>query len=368
MNIKLFLCCVLCASYSFAENIEDVLRRNQKSAVLMFPSGDAGKFSLLQKAALQGDLAAQEQIPAMMLGHLQSVYGVLSKRGGLLFSVRRLNAGYDQAENNYVMNLNEFFEATTDDVRVEKDSFELHTKAGASFPVRYLRYKSSEKAVKVTDTSGTQWIQLVDLTDSDRRFVESALADEIFESEGSFEISTEDSRNGGVRRGEKGKIHHINKETGEELKGAFVSTASKGIGRKIILVNNGPFPLKNLTVEYQSFAEQTIMRLPKYFPSDYRCVGFVAVKSLEPGERKEIELKLPATVDAKQETIHSGDYEFYRVIPSDCNQRSEGRMNGVRIKVHRFTPYGERLVREYQSTGVPSTEWINVAPTEKDIR
>jgi hypothetical protein len=140
------------------------------------------------------------------------------------------------------------------------------------------------------------------------------------------------------------------------------------VTRKIILTNKGNFPLENLVIEHQSFAEQTIMKMPKDFPSDYRCAGFFAVKSLAPGERKELELKLPETVDAKQESINTGDYEYSMVLPPDVNKRSEGRINGIWVKVHRFTPYGESLTREYKSAGVPSAEWENVAPTGADIR
>lgn len=150
--------------------------------------------------------------------------------------------------------------------------------------------------------------------------------------------------------------------------GAFVSAASQGIVRKIILENESRFPLENLVVEYQSFAEQTIIKMPKDFPSDYCCAGFFEIKSLGPGEKKELVLKLPETVEEKQETIHSGDYEFYRVIPADCNPKSEGRINGIRVKIHRFTPYGEQLTREYKSAGVPHVDWMNVAPAGADIR
>lgn len=316
---------------------------------------------------MKGEFAAQKEISSLLTTHLRSVYGVLARQGGLLFSVRRPVRGYDKAASNYAVNIAEFFEATTDTVRVKKSNFEVAAMEGTLCQVSVLNYKPAGAMIEVKKNGQEQWLALADLCAADRRFVENALADEAFESSNDLIISSEDSRSDGASL-EKEKVSSTHYLTGEKVEGSFASASMKDLSRSIVLENKGRFPLENLVVEHQSFAEQTIMKRPKDFPSDYRCAGFFVVKSLAPGERKELKLTLPEMVEAKQETIHTGDYEYYRSIPSDCNQKSEGRMNGIWVKVHRFTPYGERLTREYKSAGIPSAEWINVAPTGAEIR
>lgn len=368
MNIKIFSYFFLLASVASAENIESLVRKNQKAAIPEFLAGHTAEFSSLQKAALNGDVSAQEKIPSLLTAHLRSVYGILNKQGGLLFSVCRPVRGYDEAAKNYAVNIAEFFEATTDDIRVAKSDFEVTAKDGAVYQIGLLKYKTDGAMIEVKKNSRAQWIALADLCDKDRRFVENALADEAFESSGDFEIFGSDSRNEEGENKDRDKVSYKSSSTGEKVEGAFASASTKGIARRIILENKGNFPIKNLMVEYQSFAEQTIMKRPKDFPSDYCCAGFAEVPFIAPKEKKELVLKLPDVVNAKQETIHAGDYEYSLVLPPDVNWRSEGRMNGIRVRVHRFTPYGERLTRAYESAGTPSTEWINVAPTGVDIR
>lgn len=370
MKSKLFAVLLLltwgfCA---FAENIETLLKRSQKNALPKFPAADTKAFDALQKAAQDGDPAAQKKLPAMLNAHVQAVYRTLSKNRGLLFSVREPISGYDDATNNYAVNLNNFFSETSGRVKIKKRDFTVTATNGTVFDIRYPTFKSAGAAVEAMKDGKPVWVALSDLTAADKYFLENIFADEGFESSGQFVISSEDSSREEVSRSQKDKVSGTHEETGEKVVGSFVSAATEGISRKIILENGGSFPLENLVVEYQSFAEQTIMKMPKDFPSDYCCAGFFEVKSLGPGEKKELVVHLPETVTAKQETIHSGDYEFYRVIPSDCNQKSEGRINGIRVKIHRFTPYGEKLTREYQSAGVPPVDWINVAPAGADIR
>jgi hypothetical protein len=273
--------------------------------------------------------------------------------------------GFEEPENNYALNIAEFFEETTDEVRVRKRGFEVHTLDGASFPVSYLQYKSSSKAIQVKNGAETSLIPLAELTEKDRFFVRNALADESFDSR-KFDIAVDDKR---LRAEDKEtKKRNIHFDNGETINESFSSAEAKGMNRSIVLENQGRHPLKNLIVEYQAFVEQTIMKMPKDFPEDYRCVGCFEVASLAPGEVKRLPLKLPATINAKMESVNDGDYEYSIVLPSDVNQKSKGRMNGIWVKVHRITPYGERLTREYKSSGVPSTDWENVAPTGADIR
>jgi len=370
MKIKIFTSVLffIGATYASAVTIEALVARSQKNALPEFPTEDTKEFRALQEAAQKGTGVDQEKLTSMLMSHIGKVYTPLEKNGGILFSVRRPVNGYDEASKNYAVNLESFFAETTDRIKIEKRDFMVTATNGTVWHVGYLEYKPSDASIEVSKDGKTSWIALADLKTNDKRFVENACADEVFKSSGEFEISSADSRSGDETLGQKDKVSHVNAETGEKVVGSFVATAAKGISRKIVLENKGSFPLGNLVVEYQSFVEQTIMKLPKDFPSDYRCVGYLKVPALAPGEKKELVLNLPETVTAKQTTVQSGDYEFYRVIPADLNQQSEGRMNGVWVKVHRFTPYGERLIREYKSSGVPDVEWANVAPVGADIR
>ena len=349
-------------------NMEALVKQNQKNALPKFPIADTKAFGALQKAAQSGDLAAQEKLPAMLVSHMKAVYLPLSKNRGLHFSMRDPVRGYDDSTNNYAVNLNNFFDETTGQVKIKKRDFTVAATNGTVFNIRYPRYKSATASVEVMKDGKTLWVALSDITAADKYFLENIFADEGFDSSGEFLVSSEDSSKEEASRVKRDKVSSTHEETGEKVEGSFVSASVEGISRKIILENGGSFPLENLVVEYQSFVKQTIMRMPKDFPSEYCCAGFFEVKSLRPGEKKELVIDLPETVDAKQATINTGDYEYYRFIPSDCNQKSEGRINGIWVKVHRFTPYGEKLTREYKSTGVPSVDWINVAPAGADIR
>jgi hypothetical protein len=351
-----------------AVNMEVLIKQNQKGSSPKFPVDSVRAFGALQESAQSGDFAAQKKLQTMLASRIQVVYASLVKSGGLLFSVRRPIKGYDDTLNNYAVNLESFFEETTGQVRVRKHDFVVTATNGTVLQISYPEYKSADTSVEVSKDGKTCWVALSELNAPDRKFVENALADEVFKSSGEFEISSVDSRNAEASRGNKDQTSRIHEETGEKIEGAYTVTAVQGISRSIILENKGRFPLENLVVEYQSFAEQIVMKLPKDFPSNFRCVGFFEIESLKPGEKKELPLKLPEIVEAKQQNIQAAEYEYYRVIPSDLNQQSEGRMNGVWVKVRRLTPYGERLTREYKSAGVPDVEWANVAPVSVDIR
>lgn len=356
------------ASAGFSETIEDVLKRTQRVRELTFPETDmSDQFESLQEKTEEGDVAAQKQLQELLHKRIRQVYAPIKRQGGLFFSCRKPEKGFDEADSNYAINLEEFFEETCDDVRVRKKNFKVKSKDGFSFSVKFLKYRTEDDAIEVTGGGESRWLPLADLTEKDRAFVRSALADEIFESSSGFEISSEDQRLGEVDSELRDKVSHINKETGEKVHGAYEKTEAEGLSRWIVLENKGLVPLKNLIVEYQSFAEQMIMKLPRDFPEDYRCVGMMEVGEIAPGEVKRIKLSLPDIITAKQQTIIQGGYEFYREIPSELNQESKGRMNGVWVKVHRLTPYGERLTREYESSGVPSADWESVAPTYAEL-
>jgi hypothetical protein len=370
MKNKFFLNLIVLAgaAYVSAANFETLIKQHQKATAPKFPVVPAKDVSVLQEAAQTGDVVAQKKMQTMLLSRVQEVYAPLVKNGGILFSVRRPVKGYDDALNNYAVNLESFFEETTGQVRVRKHDFTVTATDGTVFQVGYPEYKPAEASIEASKDGKNRLVRLSELNATDRQFVENALADEIFKSSGEFEISSVDSRSEEERRGSKDNVSGVSQSTGEKVTGSFVATAAKGISRSIILENKGKLPLENLVVEYQSFAEQIVMKLPKDFPSDYRCVGFIKVEAITPGEKKELKINLPETVEAKQQNIQTDGYEYYRVIPTDLNQQSEGRINGIWVKVHRFTPYGERLTREYKSSGVPDVEWNYVAPVCVDIR
>ncbi len=367
MKYKIFLCSLLSVFTAFASTMDELVRQNQKLVAPVFASGPVKEFSTLQSAAAGGDEAAQKKIADLPVRHLKTVYGQLNRQGGLLFSVRRPVKGFDSSDKNYAVNIDEFFEKTTAGVTVNKKGFEVHTQTGAVFSVSYPKYKPSEKAIEVKAGAELRWLPLSELAAADRRFVENALADDSFSSSGELKISIDDKRDDDSSYKDK-SVSNIHRDTGEKVEGSFTQTKAEKTVRKIVLENTGEFPLGNLVVEYQSFIDQVLMRMPKEFPKEYRSVGFFTVPSLAPGEKKELLVNLPETLDAIQTTISTGSYEYSYVIPPTLNNKSEGRVNGIWVRVHRFTPYGEQLTREYKSAGVPSVEWDCVAPVRADTR
>ncbi|MCU0858577.1 MAG: hypothetical protein MUC65_09270 [Pontiellaceae bacterium] len=321
----------------YGVTIPDLVKRVQNDDP-KFPPVNVEEFKSLQAAAVEGDALAQAKVVDFSIGHMEVVYAPLQKCGGLLFSVRKPVEKYNDASSNYALNLAAFFEGTTDKVRIKKQKFEVKTKDGFSYLVATPRYRKKEEAIEVTVGTGVQSVPLADLSDADRRFVESALADQAFKSD--LKISFEDSRS-------EGEI---------EVKD-FYTEQTETVSRKIILKNEGELPLENLVLEYQSFVEQMIFRMPKDFPTDYRIAGWIKVPFLAPGETKEFPLDLPSTVAQKPEIIQKGDGRYYRPIPPELNNLGEGRMNGTWVKVYRFTPYGERLERECKSSGSSSGKW-----------
>ncbi len=360
---------LVCAgSLAFAENIPNVVKRFQKKPLPALPAARTGEFASLQEKALKGDSAAQRQIATLLESQVSAVYSIMSKNGGLVFSLRKPKSGfYDSVTDNYALNVEKLFAATADQVKVKKRDFEVHMTGGETGVVRLLKYRPLDEAIEIQKNGRPQWVALTNLTDPDRFFVKSGLEDKIFESESALTFSVDDSRLGEVGSGER-KVAGVSHGSGEYREGVLQSSSMQGVERRIVIENNGKFPVGNLLIEYQSFAEQQIIEYPKEFPTDYRCVGLLTVKSIPPGEKISLPLNMPDIVSAKLETFESGDYVYYQKIPSDCQQTSSGRMNGVWLKVSRITPYGERLVREYKSSGVPPTEWNSVAPVNADVK
>ncbi len=368
MKIKLFLGVLSLAGLLSAETIETIVERNQKTALPAYPETVPVNFAGLQKKAVAGDDDAYLKVPQISITRIWAVYKVLSAHRGLLFSVRKPVRGYDTAKNNYAVNIEEFFAATSDGIRIKKNGFDVCTSNGVIYSVTGLNYSPADSSIEVKNGSVSSRISLNQLTAADRRFVENALQDEIFDSSSSFLISSQDARSDGESK-QGDKVSGTYRATGEKVSGAFSSSSENKLSRKIILENKGSLPLENLVIEYQSFAEQTLMKWPSDFHDEYCYAGYFEVKSLAPGAKKELDLTaLPVTVNAKQESINTGTTEYSVVIPAGLNKQSEGRMNGIRMRVHRFTPYGERLTREYKSAGVPSLEWSCVAPTTAELK
>lgn len=369
MKYKIFLFSLLAACTGYSTGLDVLVAQNQKAAAPVFPAAVkfVREFKLAQPLALRGDAEAQKKIPELLIRQFELVYSRMARQGGLLFSVRRPVKGFEAAENNYAVNLAGLLEDTAEQVKVSKKDFSVQSKDGAVYSVLYPKYKPSEQAIEVKSDAGARWLPLADLKPSDRLFVQNALADESFASTSDFSISIADHRSDGTS-GEGKKISAMHEDTLETVEGSFVQRSTKQVGRKIVLENNGPFALENLVIEYQSFITQVLMGLPQDFPKDYRHAGFLLVKSLAPGEKKTIALELPETVTADLKTIITSQHEYSMIMDADKNQKSEGRINGIWVKVHRFTPYGECLTRETKTGGVPSVEWCNVAPVSADIR
>ncbi len=366
---KLAGCVVAMVAFcSFADDIQGIVAENLKKCLCDFPVVDSETFSELQSCAAGGDSEAQDKLFPLLSGHVEEVYSGINEQGSLLFSVRRAKKGfYDEASNNYAANIEMLFEETTDDVHIKKQNFSVETLDGSEYQISYPRYKCATESIEVLKDSQRTQVKLADLTEPDYRFVESALMDAQFKSRSDFVIEVDDSRLGEVGHDED-RLHNARFSNGERVSGVLERSSMEGIRRCIILENRGALPVENLIVEYQSFAEQQIIEYPKDFPTDYCCAGYRIVKSIQPDERLELPLDLPTVVQARTESFEDGDYIYYRNIPSDCNQRSKGRMNGLWVKVHRITPYGERLEREYKTSGVSSKKWAQVIPVSVDIR
>lgn len=338
-----FLWVVLFAAAGFGDTIEALVNKNLGKSAPTFPTANTSGFKALQTSAAEGDASAQKEMVGFLIGHIEKVYAPLQSHSGLFFSLRKPIAGYDDAASNYAVNLEEFFAATTDKVRVTKKKFEVKTKEGVSLPIETLKYRDRDESIAVKTGEETTWVPLADLTDLDRCFVVSALKDHTFES--NLEISSEDSKS----REESRLVNYQRRR---------LTT----IDRKITLENNGLLPLENIVVEYQSFTKQNIILTPEKMPSDYRSVGFIKVPLLKPGEKKEFALDLPGVESQKPEAVSRGNITYFIEVPRGQKRSGDGNIQGVWVKAHRFTPYGERLEVEYKSACVPSTKWTYVTP------
>jgi len=367
MKLIWMITVMMVASLVISDSMPNLIGQNRKSPLPKFPSVEAESFEDLQKAAAEGDLPASVELYSLVSKHVHVVYKSLKKGGGLLVSCRRPSRDFDDPENNYAVNLEEFFEETTDDVRIRKRDFKVHALDGSEYTVSFLDYDPANKAVKVKDGEKSRWIPLAELAEKDRVFVENALADDLFKSR-SFEITIDDKR----LRGEEMKTSEYKVAFSDGTRkdsSDFEKAKSEAINRTIVLENRGNFPLENLIVEYQVFAEQTVMGLPDDFPEDYRCVGFLEVASLAPGKVKDLPLELPVVVNKQLEDNVDGNTRYSVSYPSGINDHSKGRINGIWVKVHRITPYGERLMVDHKSSGTPSSaKWTAVAPVSDDIR
>ena len=341
--------------------------KNLRARIPTFPTPEIGDFKALHQAALMGDSESSDALYQRVSEYFKAVYTPLEAGRGLHFSVRRPVKGYDEATQNYAVNLKEFLDETTDSIRVTKKRFSVTTRNGESFPISYLRYKPSGQLIQTKNPDGSiHWLPLDELCDNDRRFVESAFADEVFDSR-QFSISVE------LNRLEEKELDaeevEILFDNGQRFSSSsFYTFWTTGVECEIVLENKGYFPVDNLLIEYQAFAEQLIMMMPEDLPEDYRCVGYLEVDSIAPGETKRLLVELPETVEARTESRTSGNTEYSIVFPPDICSESKGRMNGVWVKVHRITPYGERIEREEESAGVPSVKWENIVPAAADIR
>ncbi|NNJ71034.1 MAG: hypothetical protein HKP10_07075, partial [Kiritimatiellales bacterium] len=337
-----------------------------KLPILEFPAVETGQFEARHEAAAGGDISAMKELYSQVSRHIHDVYSPLEKNGGLLFSCRKPLKEFDDPENNYAVNLEHFFEETTDDVRIRKRGFKVQALDGSEYTVSFLEYNPADAAVKVKDGEESRWMPLTELVEKDRMFVENALMDDLFDSR-SFEISIDDRR----LRGEEMKTSNYKVAFSDGTRkdsSDFEKAETKAINRTIVLENEGKFPLKNLIVEYQVFVEQTIMGISDDFPEDYRCVGFFEVASLAPDEVKRLPLELPAVVNKQLQDQTSGNTRYSVSYGPGKNNYSEGRINGVCVRVHRITPYGERLMVDHKSSGTPSAKWTAVAPVGADIR
>lgn len=349
------------AGASWSADIPSLVKKNIKVPPPAFSQTASTAFLEAQQKAAAGDAAAQKLVFSIVHQHLRQVYAKLKNQQNLLFSVRKLEEGFDSETDNYAVNIDRFFENTTDTVRVKKRNFTVRDLAGKEFKISRVRYNAEDQSVEAYDGTRKTRLRLAELQERDRDLVLNALKDEQFGSEQALTIRVEDERLGEVGKKESGYSGYV-KATGEYVSGSLRSSSSEGISRVVILENTGDLTVDNLLLEYQSFADQKIMGFKKDFPEEYCCAGYRAVEALPPGKTVQIELKLPNVVEAKEKTIETDQYEYYLNIPGDCHRASEGRMNGIRLRLHRITPFGERLTREFQSPGVPAREWTHVAP------
>lgn len=352
---------------AFATATEALAKPSEKS--IKKKSGGAVatlSFEELCSAAQNGDAAAQKAVAEFLRSRSRDVYAAMQSYGNLFFSVRKPVKGQDTAKTNYAVSLADFFKASCDTVKVPKRNFKVKTLDGSSYQVTSLQYLASQQTLGVKDGELSKSIPLAKLTELDRVFVQSALTDHLFEST-QFKIEVKDGRS--VEKFVEGAIVNVTSDAGSTRKGRISGVIAESTPRTITLINKGDFPLENLFVEYQSFAEQVILMFPKDFPEDYRIVGMVEIPVLMPGESKEIPVELPEIITSKAQSVTIGLEDYDVNFPPDVNSISQGRNNGIFVKVHRFTPYGERIEREYKSSGVPpSTKWEYMAPVNVDIR
>ena len=343
-----------------AARIDQQMGWNQKKSDPIFPVAEKKNFAALCERALsEDDLAAKTELVNFQIAHLQQVYKTMLPLNGLFFSDRKPFRGYESADKNYAVNIDSFFKATSGKIRITKKNFIVTALTGEKYTMIFPEVKNDQVTVK--NGSVSEWIPMVQLEEKDRNFIWCAAADEAFKS--SLSISVEDVIDEFTEKMIRNEESYIDKNTGEHVQGSFEMIIVKGISRKIVLENKSNLFLYNIAVEHQTSISQNLMYWPKKFPTSYRVVDLAVIPVLKPGERKEIKINIPDIINAKTEDVEGSEYYYFINISPDKHQKSEGRVEGTSVRVHRFTPYGERLTREYKTAGTPSTPWENVAPT-----
>ena len=345
---RLLVYLLLCSAISCsAAEIGKLLDQYQGARTPNYPVSSETTFKNSQKAALTGDVDAQGELFSMCLGHLKEVYAIAEKNKSLLFSVRKLKKGvFDAPSNNYAENIENFFKNTTDKVRVNMRDFTVQTTAGEEWVVKQVKYSSKTDELEVMKKGSTERskVKLSELRDLDQKFIQSALVDKAFDSK--LSISYEDDEQDEV----------ANRSTD------YTRTVIDGLKRTLVVENKSKVTLRNLLVEYQSFAEQTLLGISEDLPEDYCSIGFFKIDELVPGEKVERVLDLPRVEQTIKQTTQTGDTEYYIKYPANSHLSSEGGFKGLWVKVHRITPYGERLEVKEKGSGVPAKKWCNVLP------
>ncbi len=344
--MSLFLLAGLSCS---AATIERIVFAQKKGQSKKYPSISSSEnvFFSTQQTAIKGNTDAQVELYTLVSEHFKKVYSIVSTTDSLLFSLRKVKRDFfDEASNNYAINIETFLKKTTDKVKIKKRNFRVQTSAGEEWLVGEIKYQpeTGEIEVKKPKTAITKKIKFAELTEENQRFIKIARVNNLFKSK--LSITCEDQKQDEIKK----------------IKARYTITTFDGMSRTLIIKNKSDTAIDNLLVEYQSFAEQTLLGYSKDLPEEYRTIGYFKIDSLAPGQQIEHPLTLPHVSRTITQTTQSGNTEYYIKYPPNTHKSGDGKICGVWVKVHRITPMGERVEKEFKSSGLRSKKWLAVAP------
>jgi TPR repeat protein len=319
---------------------------NTNVSRINFPDYLPERFESARVKALSGLKQDRGNFFNLYATYVKDVYATFQDRGGVVKSYRSKDK-IGARRDNYALSLETFFNKTTTvPVSPGKGAF-VKTKEGLQIEIQKI-YSDDTDAVFTKDGVREKRVAVSDLSPSSEQLARAMMVDKEFGS--SFEISAD----------------RVKEKTWEgpgstSFRGATESYVYEETAFHITLENRAELPIDSLIVEYQIFFKQTVAGTLLDADDDYRFAGYSIVKEIPPNNKITITAKPPAITENKIHPFSSQsgntEWTFFLRYPDGCNQKSQGRMRGCWVRVHRITPYGH-LISEFKDGIYPEdAEW-----------